>query len=149
MKALRHRTRISQWLGEYRAEILVVCILVAVVMVSILTYFDFHLEMVPLGNTSFPIPRVSPRSQQIDTVDATGTLFAGAGVLATVFAIVFALSQFLVSNVAERYSPRMVDILRASRQNWMPLVTFSSFTVFFFSFPLIAPLMKGLAGLVV
>jgi hypothetical protein len=60
----------------------------------------------------------------------SNVLVSAAAVLGSVFAIVFAFSQFFISNIADKYSPRMLGFFRRNPRYVIPylLVFFSTIT---------------------
>lgn len=114
-------------------ELVTLATVAIIVVAALVLYLEPSIEFSQSRNSSLILPRVNWNTTRLQGFDPSPVLITEAGALTTIFAIVFGLSQFLISDVGQRYSPKMVVFLRRSRGYWGPLAIYSVSTVFLVS----------------
>jgi len=130
---------------EFTSSTLLVCatagasIALSAIVIGLLSYLGLRVRSFPilLGNYTyqFPIPELQRSAEKIPIGSILQTI---AGVSATIFAIAFGLSQFVVPSIADKYSPRMLTFFERGRKYLLAylllfLLTFLSITLLIFA----------------
>ncbi len=114
---------------RHAIDITVILVAVMFVVGIVEVYLDPQLQYVRANNATslkFTINSASPNLQQFDP---SPLIEVATGSLATILAIVFGLSQILVSDATKQYGPRMAEILRTARRYWFAIAVYSIATV--------------------
>jgi uncharacterized membrane protein len=135
---LRHKWEIATW------------VLGLLITILIVLWLNFELVWPPMtsGNSTLTLPWVRqpdrPGAQILPDI-----LPSVAAVLGTVFSIAFAFSLFIIPNIADRYSPRMVSFFTKSRKYRAAYLGLFIFVVTAISLLLVVRILNSAQSLVV